>query len=63
MKTKHVFLAVVAVLAGVTMLIALPSGAFGDGSGLAAVVGILLLAAGLTFLWKHSGFRGLKPKE
>jgi hypothetical protein len=62
MKTWHVFLAVVAVLTGAIMLAALPSSTFGDDNVLAAICAIILLAAGATYFWKHSGFRGLKPK-
>jgi len=61
MKTWQVFLAVLAMLSGVIILVSLSSGAFGDDTGFAAFMGIVLLAAGLTFLWKHSGWRGLKP--
>jgi hypothetical protein len=48
-----VFLGLVAVIAGLTLLI-VPSGADDR------LIGGALLAGGLTYLWYRTGFRGLK---
>jgi hypothetical protein len=54
MRTLSVFLALIAVIGGVDMLIS-------DGSD-GWMFGIPLLAAGLTYFWYQSGFRGLKSR-
>lgn len=54
MKTPFVFLALIAAIGGLYMLISNET----DGW----VFGIPLLAAGLTYFWHQSGFRGLKQK-
>ena len=48
-----VFLALVAIITGLTMLL------FPHGSD-DQLIGTVLLAGGLTYFWKRSGFRGLK---
>jgi hypothetical protein len=48
-----VFLALAAVIAGLTLL-------FSPNGGDDRLVGGVLLAGGLTYFWKRTGFRGLK---
>jgi hypothetical protein len=50
------FAAIAAVIAGVIILLALPYNGFFWDHALEAFAGVLLLAAGLTYFWKHSRF-------
>jgi hypothetical protein len=62
MKTVYIFLAAAAVIGGLLVLLALPyNGFFWDHAG-EAIFGVLLLANGLTYFWRLSGFRGLGSK-
>jgi hypothetical protein len=56
MNTLKIFLAVAAVIAGGVILIALPYNGFFWDHAPQAVIGVVLLAAGLTYFWKHSRF-------
>ena len=62
MRTLRVFLAVVAITWGLILLIGMwGSDAFGsDQSLVEGIPGILLFAGGLTYIWKLTGFSGLK---
>ena len=52
--TLSIFLAIAAVIAGVIILALLPyNGLFWD-HAVEAFAGVILLAAGLTYFWKHS---------
>jgi len=48
------FLAIAATLAGIVILLALPYNGYFCDHSLEAVLGVGLLAAGLTYFWKHS---------
>jgi hypothetical protein len=54
--TLKMFAAIAAVIAGVIILLALPYNGFFWDHALEAFAGVLLLAAGLTYFWKHSRF-------
>ncbi len=55
MDAIKVFLSISATIAGFLVLLAVPyNGFFADSIG-QFVVGVILLAAGLTYLWKRSG--------
>jgi hypothetical protein len=60
--TVPVFLAIVAVVLGVTLLIAGLEDVFALLHFVIVVIAILLIVGGFTYLWKHSGCRALKPK-
>jgi hypothetical protein len=62
MKALHVFLAIVAVMLGVTLLVGGPEDVFAWVHAGIVVIALLLIAGGITYLWKQSDFRGLKPK-
>lgn len=60
MKVLPVFMAIVAVIAGTIILLSLPYNGFFWDHAVEAFAGVLLLAAGLTYFWKRSSFRGLR---
>jgi hypothetical protein len=60
MKALDVFLAIVAIMLGVTLLVAWPEDAWVHAA--IVVIAVLLIAGGATYLWRQSGCRGLKPK-
>jgi hypothetical protein len=62
MKTFLVFAAIVALLLGVLLVVAGPEDNAIALHGAYVVMGILLIAGGVTYLWKLAGFRGLKPR-
>lgn len=62
MKAIYVFLAVAAVLAGTVLLLSVPYNGFFWDHAAEAFVGVLLLAGGVTYFWKLSGFRGISSK-
>ena len=56
MNTLKMFAAIAATLAGLIILLALPYNGFFWDHAIEAFAGVLLLAAGLTYFWKHSRF-------
>ena len=62
MKTFLVFAAIVALMLGVLLVVAGPEDNAIAPHGAYVVIGILLTAGGVTYLWKLTGFRGLKLK-
>jgi len=68
MNPLRVFFAVAAMIGGIVMLVAqviaiLPSVyVYFRASFPGVVFGVVLLAGGSTYLWKLTGFRGLRPK-
>jgi hypothetical protein len=62
MKALHAFLAIVAVMLGITLLVAGLEDVFAWVHAATVVIGVLLIAGGATYLWRQSGCRGLKPK-
>jgi hypothetical protein len=59
MKAWRIIVAVFAAIGGLLLLFA----ASGDNAGVELFFGCALLAGGLTYWWKLSGFRGLKARE
>jgi hypothetical protein len=59
-RAVGVFLAIAAVIGGAIVLLSLPYNGFFSDHVVEAVIGVVLLAVGLTYFWKRSGFRGLK---
>jgi hypothetical protein len=62
MKTVHVFFAIAAVMLGVILLISGPENVFPWVHVAIVFIAVVLIAGGITYLWKDTGFRGLKPK-
>jgi hypothetical protein len=60
MKRLHVFLAVAAVIAGAILLLSVPYNGFFWDHAAEAFIGVVLVAGGLTYFSKRSGFRGPK---
>lgn len=58
MKTWRIFVAVFAAIGG--LLLMLTASGYDEGAQL--FFGCAFLAGGLTYLWKLSGFRGLKAR-
>jgi hypothetical protein len=56
MKTLKPFAAIAAVIAGIVILIALPYNGFFWDHAAEAFLGVVLLAAGVTYFWMHSRF-------
>jgi len=56
LRTLFVFLSLIAVLLGLKLLLS-PHQPTDD-----ELIGIVLLAVGLTYFWSRTGFRGLNPK-
>jgi hypothetical protein len=56
MNTLKMFGAIAAIIAGVIILLALPYNGFFWDHAVEAFVGVILLAAGLTYFWKRSRF-------
>src|SRR5262249_17522349 len=50
------FMAVAATIAGIIILLALPYNGFFWDHSLEAFLGVILLAAGITYIWRHSRF-------
>jgi hypothetical protein len=61
MRFVYVFLSLTGIIAGTILVISVFHPAPYSDPGL-AMLGILLIAGGLTSLWKLSGFRGLTSK-
>ena len=57
MKTFLVFAAIVALMLGVLLVVAGPEDNAIAPHGAYVVIGILLIAGGVTYLWKLTGFR------
>lgn len=63
MKGWKTFAAVASLLAGIVLLASVPyNGFFWDNSG-QAFAGVLLAAAGITYVWRHSRFYREDPKQ
>ena len=60
MRTLYVFFAIAAVIIGAVSVLRYLR--IGDAIFIDFVIGVGLLACGLTYLWKLSGFRGLNSK-
>jgi hypothetical protein len=61
MRFVAVFFSLAVVITGAVLVVSfLRSVPYND--PVLAMIGILLLAGGMTGLWKMTGFRGLKPK-
>ena len=56
MQALKMFAAIASVIAGVIILLALPYNGFFWDHALEAFIGVVLLAVGLTYFWKHSRF-------
>jgi len=54
--TLKMFAAIAAIIAGAVILLALPYNGFFWDHAMEAFVGVILLAAGLTYFWKRSRF-------
>jgi len=54
--TLKIFLALAAIIAGAIMLLALPYNGFFWDHAPEAIAGVIFLAAGLTYFWRHSRF-------
>jgi len=65
MKTFPIFLSVAGAITGVVIFAGLAEGSiqgyYAD-TWVYALVAIVLISGGFTFLWKLTGFRGLRPK-
>jgi hypothetical protein len=55
-KDVKMFAAIAALIAGIIILLALPYNGFFWDHAPEALAGVLLLAAGATYFWKHSRF-------
>lgn len=62
MRALPVFAAIVALILGMLLMGGLADGLFFLPHGAFVLIGVLLIAGGITYLWKRTGFRGLKPK-
>jgi hypothetical protein len=62
MKTLPIFAAIVALMLGILLVVAGPEDNAIAPHEAFVVIGILLIAGGVTYLWRKTGFRGLKPK-
>ncbi len=65
MRALPIFLSLAAVIGGIVIFVGLGVGYFIGyyvATWIDALLGIALIAGGLTYLWKLSGFRGLSPK-
>jgi hypothetical protein len=56
--TVRMFAAIASLVAGAIILFALPYNGFFWDHAAEAFVGVVLLAGGLTYFWKHSRFAG-----
>jgi len=54
--TLKMFLAIAAMIGGVIILLALPYNGFFWDHSVEALIGVVFLAGGLTYFWKHSRF-------
>jgi hypothetical protein len=62
MKALYAFLAIVAVMLGITLLVTGLEDVFALVHAATVVIAVLLIAGGVTYLWRQSGCRELKRK-